>query len=430
MNSQLRISGVLIAAAVLASSGAADAATFTVTNTNDSGPGSLRQAVTDANAAPGRDDIVFTIVPPATISLLSELPAISGPLTVTGIGAANLTIRRDPGVSGSFHVLRVTPTAGAVTITGVTLTGGNALAPTGAGGGVFCDGSAVTIADAVISGNAAIFGGGIGCGNLFVRRTTLSGNTASAEGGAIASCSAFCILEDSTLSGNAAGTSGGGIYRFQGASLVIRGTTISGNTAGFMGGGLASDDLGLPTTIENSTISGNSADLGGGIALVPPLQSQGTGGTPNFKITHSTITLNVANREGGGIYTWRGASLTNSIVSGNLNPVAPDISGPSIYPSYCAIGSPDGWTQAGGGNNLPFGTDLELGPLQDNGGLTFTHQPGPNAPPVNAGDPNFVPPPDFDQRGVGFPRVIGSVIDIGSVERNPEPVDVQEFTIE
>jgi len=95
------------------------------------------------------------------------------------------------------------------------------------------------------------------------------------------------------------------------------------------------------------------------------------------------------------------------------------------------VGSPLGWNpDAGSGNNLPFGTDLQLGPLQDNGGPTLTHEPGPNAPPVNAGDPAFVPPPDFDQRGPGFPRVVGAVIDIGAVERNPEPVELQDVRVE
>src|SRR5687767_13404237 len=62
-------SGALAVGAVLAGTGPAAAATFTVTNTNDSGPGSLRQALIDANAAAGADDIAFTVSPPATIGL-------------------------------------------------------------------------------------------------------------------------------------------------------------------------------------------------------------------------------------------------------------------------------------------------------------------------------------------------------------------------
>jgi len=61
---------------------------------------------------------------------------------------------------------------------------------------------------------------------------------------------------------------------------------------------------------------------------------------------------------------------------------------------------------------------------------TQTHEPGPNAPPVNAGDPAFMPPPSFDQRGTGFARVIGGRIDIGAVERDPVPVELQELGVE
>ena len=49
-------------------------------------------------------------------------------------------------------------------------------------------------------------------------------------------------------------------------------------------------------------------------------------------------------------------------------------------------------------------TDPLLGPLQDNGGPTFTHALLPGSPAINAGDPNF-PPEGYDQRGPGFDRV-------------------------
>ena len=61
-------------------------ANFTVTNTNDSGAGSLRQAITDANAAPGSDIIRFNIPGGGvrTINLLSSLPTITSQLTIDG----------------------------------------------------------------------------------------------------------------------------------------------------------------------------------------------------------------------------------------------------------------------------------------------------------------------------------------------------------
>src|SRR5262249_48622057 len=64
----------------------ANAATFVVTNTNDSGAGSLRQAILDANARPGTDFITFNI-PGAgvkTIQVLGTLPAITSPVTLDG----------------------------------------------------------------------------------------------------------------------------------------------------------------------------------------------------------------------------------------------------------------------------------------------------------------------------------------------------------
>jgi hypothetical protein len=443
-------SGALTFGAVLAGAGPASALTFTVTNTNDAGAGSLRQAVIDANTAAGADDIVFTVVPPATISLLTALPQITSPLTITGLGAANLTITRD-GAAPNFRIFDIAVGAvPAVTITGVTITNGNNNG-VGDGGGINSVGNAgltLTIEDSVISGNTASGandGGGIAVAtgtSLTVRRTVVSGNTAGDGGGGIYLFSTNpLILEDSTISGNTGGGTdceGGGLYHFGSSPMTIRGTTISGNIAPGatgQGGGIFSTSGTAPNPviiIENSTISGNTAgDDGGGIARIAAPGS--------LTITHSTITGNTASATaagsgGGGIFllgTFAGGTLRNTIVSGNTNVNGPDILGPTVNANFCAIGDATGWTPSGtSGNNLPFGTNLQLGPLQNNGGPTMTHEPGPNAPPVNAGDPAFTPPPNFDQRGPGFARVVGGIIDIGSVERNPVPVEVQEFTIE
>jgi len=436
----------LAVGAVLAGAGPTAAATFTVTNTNDAGPGSLRQALIDANAAAGADDITFTVVPPATIGLLSTLPQITSPLTITGLGASNLTIRRDPGAPGNFRIFDIAnaTAAPAVTITGVTLmNSGHVGLPGGAINATGPAALALTVADSAISGNNASVGGGIAVGNgtsLTVRRTLIGGNTSTGRGGGVLlPAGNSLVLEDSTVSGNVSGGAGGGLYGgFPGGPVTIRGTTISGNTAaGFGGGGLHFFTCySPPIVIENSTISGNATVNGGGaLTVVECLQSGGKGTALSaLTITHSTITLNTATGAFGvgGLDLSFGVQVTlrNTIVSGNTSAVAPDIAG-SAQANFCAVGSPQGWLQGpGSGNNLPFGTDLQLGPLQDNGGPTLTHEPGPNAPPVQAGDPAFVPPPDFDQRGPGFARVIGGVLDIGAVERDPVPVQVQVFTIE
>jgi len=65
--------------------------------------------------------------------------------------------------------------------------------------------------------------------------------------------------------------------------------------------------------------------------------------------------------------------------------------------------------------------DPMLGPLQDNGGPTFTHALLPGSPAIDTGDPNFTPPPFFDQRGAPFHRVVNGRIDIGSFEVQVTP---------
>jgi hypothetical protein len=62
-----------------------------------------------------------------------------------------------------------------------------------------------------------------------------------------------------------------------------------------------------------------------------------------------------------------------------------------------------------------------VGPLQNNGGHTLTHALLPGSPAIDAGNPNFTPPPKFDQRGPGFARVVDGRIDIGSFEVQNNP---------
>ena len=90
----------LVSIVLGAFSGISSAATFTVTNINDSGAGSLRQAITDANAAGGADTIDFNIVGSGvhTIVPASTLPLITGPVTIDGGVATPLTSASDSGV--------------------------------------------------------------------------------------------------------------------------------------------------------------------------------------------------------------------------------------------------------------------------------------------------------------------------------------------
>src|SRR5437762_844948 len=74
-------------------------------------------------------------------------------------------------------------------------------------------------------------------------------------------------------------------------------------------------------------------------------------------------------------------------------------------------------------------TDPILGPLQNNGGPTLTHALLPGSPAIDAGVPNFTPPPFFDQRGPGFDRVVNGRIDKGSFEvQGPTPTPTPTAT--
>src|SRR6266487_5216768 len=93
-------------------------ATFIVTNTADAGAGSLRQAILNANAAAGADVIQFNIPGPGThtISPLSALPTVTGPLLVDGTS--------QPGFAGT-PLLELSGDLAGITASGFWLTAGN-----------------------------------------------------------------------------------------------------------------------------------------------------------------------------------------------------------------------------------------------------------------------------------------------------------------
>src|SRR5207247_6061857 len=103
-----------------------------------------------------------------------------------------------------------------------------------------------------------------------------------------------------------------------------------------------------------------------------------------------------------------GSTILNAgAVGGNIRNLSGTVTSLGYNLSSDAAGG-DGTTGPGGLLNATGdirNTDPMLGPLQDNGGPTSTHALMAGSPAINAGDPNFTPPPSFDQRGPGFPRV-------------------------
>ncbi|HEY7036707.1 MAG TPA: hypothetical protein VH482_35595, partial [Thermomicrobiales bacterium] len=100
---------LILAAGILAVASIAAANTYTVTTTADSGDGSLRQAILDANANPGADTIHFNIVGSGvqTFALVSSLPAISEALTIDGYSQPGASANTNPPNQGSNAVILV-----------------------------------------------------------------------------------------------------------------------------------------------------------------------------------------------------------------------------------------------------------------------------------------------------------------------------------
>lgn len=111
---------VSLLATLLYAARSSPAATFTVSTTDNSGPGSLRQAIIDANATSEADTIVFNIPGPSafTIALSSALPAITRPLTIDAT--------TQPGFSGQPIIeLNGSALQSAQSANGLRITGGN-----------------------------------------------------------------------------------------------------------------------------------------------------------------------------------------------------------------------------------------------------------------------------------------------------------------
>jgi hypothetical protein len=333
--------GLFLLSLVVLASGTArlNGATITVFSANDSGAGTLRQAIFDAS--PG-DTINFAIpwqFPTSAheIQLSSEL-LIAKSLTING-PADKLAVQAGLGQGyRCFHI------AASVSVTIVGLT----ISPTGSGC-IPCSGG----------------GGILNAGTLTIENCTIAGNLppSGSDGGGILNTGTLAIVS-STISGNA----------------------VYGNFHGSIGGGIANLNGGT-LTITNSTISGN-------------IVSEGGPGTPYC---------------GGGIFTDSGSttSARSTIIALNTGQ-GPDVCGPLTSQGFNLVGNnadsiitPAQASDLIGTSAAPI--DPLLGPLQYNGGLTFTRALQSTSPAVNAGDPNA---PARDQRG--FLRA--GVSDVGAFE--------------
>ncbi len=343
------------------------AATINVTNTNDNGAGSLRQAIAGAHNG---DTIEFAVA--GTISLSTGELLVDKSITISGPGAASLAVDGNL-ASRVFHVSSGVRAA----IAGLTITNGTGWADelSNTGGGIYNDRATLAVDSCTVSGNYAGYGGGgvhNRSGTLTVTNSTFSGNWAAAphsvgSGGA--------ILNDAH-DGN--------------ATLTVINSTFSGNQSYYIGGGIY-NDAGATLTVNNSTFSGNiDASNAGAI----------------FNLGSMTIGSTILNGGYGNLYGYYG-----TVTSLGYN-----LSSDAAAGFLTAIGD-------------RINTDPMLGPLQDNGGPTFTHAPLTGSPAIDAGK-NFGAA-TTDQRGAGFVRTFddastanangGDGTDIGAYEVQAPP---------
>jgi hypothetical protein len=391
---------------------------------------------------------------------------------------------------GGLYVGGGTLTVGDAMITGNTLQGGTG-GPNGAsqGGGLYADGDTVTVTNAMIAANTlqgrGSQGGGLYAhgGTVTVGDAMIAGNTlqsiqagASQGGGLYVDGSTLTVhystIAFNTLQGGGGGApaQGGGLYAHGGAQTISHSTLANNQATGGIGGtgfydiipggpaqGGGLYAMGGLLTFADSTAAANTVrggdggtnpsgpgpdggpGEGGGLWLAAGetahvsfstiANNQATGGT------HGSGNPNGSNgpATGGGVYNQGTLQTYDTILAGNTvtgpgTNTSPDLAGNLGSLGHNLIGT----TQGGSGFDPTdlLNVDPLLGPLQDNGGPTFTMALLEGSPAIDAG--NNVYASMWDQRGPGFPRIIHGTIDIGAfeyrpaVQLNPNPVPISE----
>lgn len=369
-----------------------------VTNPADPGPGSLREAVSNANCYASASITFDTSLSGQQIILNSEL-ALSNNVVIDGSALAQNVI-----ISGNhgFRIFNIQTSAN-VSLNSLTLINGKAAGAggsfgnrtggTGNGGGIYNAGL-LTLNQITMTGNSAVGGagylatgpGGIGQGGGIYNAGTVTLNA--------------CTLNGNSASGGAGGTGagvdgadggvakGGSIYNA--GMMTLNQCTLTANSvhggAGGAGAGSRGGDGGdgqgggifnLGTASANKiTLTGNSATGGAGGG-----SAGGASGSPGVG-------------SGGGVFQINTMSSFDSILSGN----SPDVIVGSVTLT---------------GHNLTSGSPL-LSPLGANGGPTPTMPPLPGSPALDTGTDSATNLFSFDQRGLL--RLSGSHVDVGAVE--------------
>jgi hypothetical protein len=375
-------------------SGLARAAIFTVVNTNDTGSGSLRDAINSANAAPTvANTINFSVS--GTITLGSVLPTIvntsPGSLTIDGSGQS-ITIDG----AHSFQIFSVNSGA-TLNLQFLTIAHGSMAAGSFSGGAILNNGT-LTVTDCTFLDNQATGGvGGIisgfanggamfNHGTLTVNNSTFSDNQAT--GGA-----------SSGIGSSGGNGQGGAIYNE--GTVTITNSTFSDNQAtggasgvdsaigGFGEGGAIANTGTL--TINNSTFSENQANGGSGTRVASgfggAIFNANVGPGDLLTVTNCTFSGNkaeVGSPSGGAIGNFNDGTvnLKSTILAGS----SPNNCSSIISASYSIADDSSCFTNGTNNNVVESSTSavgLDPAGLQNNGGPTQTIALEPNSQAVD-----------------------------------------------
>lgn len=370
---------ILLSALLTATGFTGFATQVTVTNTNDSGTGSLRDAITNSAA---NDTIVFSLANPSTITLTSGTISIGHNLTIMGTDPSQLTI------SGG-GTLRLFTTSANVSFRGLTISDGSS-SGSNYGAAIYATSYTTTTStyNCIFENNTnTTVGGAIAVyGTLYVDSCTFRNNTASGGGAVTLADGTTGSITNSTFYNNTATSGVGGALRINLCNYTVSNCTFTLNTSSNNGGALEYNSGGsmggnpVQLDVMNCTFSDNSATNGNEVAV----------DDMSFQLNINFTNTIINNSTGGNNFYSTGTNLSSGY-------------------NICSDGTMASFlTGTGDLNN----TDPLLGTFGDYGGATQTLPIDCTSPAYNAGNGSSN---SFDQRHM--PRY--STVDIGAFEAQP-----------
>jgi len=281
---------------------------------------SLIDAITKANLGPGHNTLILdedcTYDLAAVDNYITDeeyfgnvggtgLPPISTPITIEG---NNATIQRHVGAP-NFRILFVTST-GDLTLNDLSIHNGAALEGNKRGGGIYVNGSVLTLENVQVDNNTAdLFGGGIynDEGSLTITNSSVNYNQAVSGGGIENNSGTIIVDGDSTITNNTATIHGGGMSSF-GGDLTINGGQVTNNQAGSSGGAIIVDGYSPLTflTLDGVLFEGNTSNDEGGAISMSDI---------TFSIMDSTF---INNQTSGAIGPGGGAVIIKDSAQGTI----------------------------------------------------------------------------------------------------------------